>query len=403
MAQTKQGCGCAAAVLVVVMAALGVLGYKFALPWYRQKPPPPSGKELQVHVLDVGQGDAILIIAPEGKTVLIDAGDETKGKMVVDALKRYNVTQLDLFIATHAHPDHIGGAAEVLKAVKVSTVWHNDSPPPEFVEEANAANNNANAAGKNSAGAKGNAKNKRGQDVKAAPPPAPKKGGKSVVLPTVKTYTDFKSAVEANGAQWKAVGAGERYDLGGGALLGVLAPMPPLFTREQIRSSGGNEPNANSIVVRLDYGDFSMLLAGDAEAQTEDRMSSKDANLSAKILKVAHHGSKYATSENFLARVKPEAAIISDGDYNHYGHPAPVVLERLKAAGVNKLFRTDMQGEITITTTGKLKDGKLYDIKAAKETKGDLWMGRDPQKDDSTRSGFITYGDFGPPPRQKKQ
>jgi competence protein ComEC len=403
VAQTKQGCGCAVAVLVVVMGALGVVGVKFALPWWKQKPPPPSGKELQVHVLNVGQGDSILIIVPEGKTVLIDAGDETKGKVVVDALKRYNVQQIDLFIATHAHPDHIGGAPEVFKAVKVATVWHNDSPPPEYESDTGAANNNANAAGKSNAGGKGNAQNKRAQDQKATPKPAPKKGGKNILLPTVKTYTDLRSAVETSGAEWKAVGAGERYDLGGGALLNVLAPTQPFFTREQIRSGGGNEPNANSIVVRLDYGDFSMLLPGDAEAQTEDRMESKEANLAAKILKVAHHGSKYATSENFLRRVKPEAAIISDGDFNHYGHPSPLVLERLKAAGVTKLYRTDMQGEITITTTGKLKDGKLYDIKAAKETKGDLWAGREPQKDDSTRSGFISYGEFGPPPRQKKK
>jgi beta-lactamase superfamily II metal-dependent hydrolase len=124
-------------------------------------------------------------------------------------------------------------------------------------------------------------------------------------------------------------------------------------------------------------------------------------NLAATVLKVAHHGSKYATTENFLRRVKPEAAIISTSEANRYGHPAPTVLQHLKAAGVNKLYRTDLQGDISITTTGRIKDGKLYEIKAARENKGDLWAGREAQKDDSTRSGFITYGDFGPPPRQK--
>ena len=77
------------------------------------------------------------------------------------------------------------------------------------------------------------------------------------------------------------------------------------------------------------------------------------------------------------------------------------MLERLKAAGVQKLYRTDLQGEISIKTTGRIKDGKLYEITVAKESKSDVWAGREAQKDDSTRSGFITYGDFGPPPRQR--
>ncbi len=93
----------------------------------RLKPPPASGGELQVHVLDVGpvEGDSILIISPGGKTVLIDAGDTGKGKVVLEALKRYNVQQLDYFIATHPHPDHIGGADEVIKATKVLNVIDN--------------------------------------------------------------------------------------------------------------------------------------------------------------------------------------------------------------------------------------------------------------------------------------
>ncbi len=90
-------------------------------------------------------------------------------------------------------------------------------------------------------------------------------------------------------------------------------------------------------------------------------------------------------------------AIVSCGEWNRYGHPAQVVLDRLKAAGV-KLYRTDLQGEITITTRGKESD---YKIVTAKEAKTDLWEGRLPQKDDSSRVGFIAYGDFGPPPKQK--
>ncbi len=117
-----------------------------------------------------------------------------------------------------------------------------------------------------------------------------------------------------------------------------------------------------------------------------------------RVLKVGHHGSKYATSQDFIDRVKPEIAIISLGEWNRYGHPAQAVLDRLKAANV-KLYRTDLQGEITITTRGKESD---YVVKAAKEATSDVWLGRMAQKDDATRSGFIAYGDFGPPPKKSK-
>ena len=180
----------------------------------------------------------------------------------------------------------------------------------------------------------------------------------------------------------------------------MLGPSETFVTKDHVKA-GGNETNANSIVLRLDYGEFSMLFMGDAEAQTEERMLGKDLNLKAKVIKIAHHGSKYATIENLLKRAQPEAAIISDGAWNRYGHPAQVVLDRLKAANM-KLYRTDLQGEITITSKGKLESGKLFEIKTAKEAKEDLWAGREAQKDDSTRSGFIAYGDFGPPPKTPK-
>ncbi len=125
----------------------------------------------------------------------------------------------------------------------------------------------------------------------------------------------------------------------------------------------------------------------------------KDVNIAARILKVGHHGSKYATSENFIKRVRPEVAVISNGDTNRYGHPSQPTLDRLRAAGV-KVYRTDLHGEIAITTKGQ----GGYEIKTAKEAKADsLWAGREAQKDDSARSGFVSYGDFGPPPREKKE
>jgi competence protein ComEC len=384
MSRIKRGCGCAIAVLVLLLGA-GTFGFlKYGLPWWRSGPPKPSGAELQVHVLDVGpvEGDSILIISPAGKSVLIDAGDAGKGKVVLEALKRYKVENLDYFIATHPHPDHIGGADEVLNAIKTGTVIDNgvDLSTPEP----------ATAPGKGSG--------KGAAPVKTSKPPA-----RSRKKSPTSFFDEYKEALKQSGAKYEKAEPGKKYDLGGGAILTVLGPSEPFFTGVQMKT-GGNETNANSIVLRLDYGEFSMLFMGDAETQTEHRLLSKDIDLKAKILKIAHHGSKYATSEEFVKRVKPEAAIISDGAWNRYGHPAQVVLDHLRAANV-KVSRTDLQGEITITTRGRgdANGAHVYEIKAAKETKEDLWVGREAKKDDSSRSGFIAYGDFGPPPKTKKK
>ena len=379
MKRSTRGCGCAIAVLILLLGAGTFAFVKWGLPWWRTRPPKASGGELQVHVLDVGpiEGDSILIISPTGKSVLIDAGDAGKGKTVLDALKRYKIDQLDYFIATHPHPDHIGGADEVLNRIKVGIVIDNgvnlSTPAPTPP-----ANSNRKGA-------------------KPSPPPPAKKKGKTING----FFDEYEAALKQNGAQYEKAQVGKKYDLGGGAILTVLAPSEPFFTKEQMKA-GGNDTNANSIVLRLDYGEFSMLFMGDAEAQTEQRLLGKDLELKATVIKIAHHGSKYASSEDFMKRVQPEAAIISDGAWNRYGHPSQVVLDRLKAAAA-KVYRTDLQGEVTITTKGKLDSAHFYEIKPAKETKEDIWAGREGQKDDSSRSGFITYGDFGPPPKPKKK
>lgn len=380
MKRSIKGCGCAVAVLVVVLGAAGYAGWKYVLPWWKTQPPPASGGELRVHVLDVGpvNGDSILIVSPTGKTVLIDAGDAGKGKIVLEALKRNNIQQLDYLVATHPHPDHMGGADEVMKAIKVLNVIDNGQGPdvPESLLP-------PSKAASPKSGTKSGKK-----------PPAPRRADRTASV--TKFYDEYKEALTQSGAQYEKAEVGKKYDIGGGARLTVLAPGEPLFTREQMKT-GGNLPNANSIVMRLDYGDFSMLLTGDAEEQTEHRMLTKDLNLKAKVLKVAHHGSKYATSQDFVERVQPEVAIILCGEWNRYGHPSQVVLDGLRNANA-KVYRTDLQGEISITTRGR---GDDYLIKTAKEASSDVWAGRLAQKDDSTRSGFIAYGDFGPPPRAK--
>jgi beta-lactamase superfamily II metal-dependent hydrolase len=376
LGRATRGCGCAIAVLLLVAGAGAFVGWKYVLPWWRTQPPPASGGELTIRILDVGpiNGDAILISSPVGKTVLIDAGDTTKGKAVVEALKRNNIQQLDYFIATHPHPDHLGGVTEVFKAVKVLNVIDNGQPPSVPAQLVPATS----------------------QKPAGAKKPANTKPAKA--NPLTKFYDDYKAALTSSGAHYEIAHPGTKLDLGGGALLLILAPSEPLFTKDKM-TTGGNEANANSIVARLDYGSFSMLLTGDAEDQTEHRLLTKELDLKSKVIKIAHHGSKYASSGDFLTRVKPEVAIVSCGAWNRYGHPSQAVLDRLKAANV-KLYRTDLQGEIAITTRGK--DGDMT-IKTAKETTEDMWAGRTAQKDDSSRSGFIAYGDFGPPPRPSKK
>src|SRR5258708_3457191 len=296
MKRSTRGCGCAIAVLVLLLGAGAIGFWKFGLPWWRARAPKPTG-ELQVHVLDVGpvEGDSILIIAPGGKSLLIDAGDAGKGKVVLDALKRYKVDHLDYFIATHPHPDHIGGADEVLSAIKVGTVIDNGVDLSTPVPEATAGS--------------------KGSKANAAPPPPPKRSKAK----TVNSFFDeYAAALKQNGAQHEKALPGKKYDLGGGAILTVLGPTEPFFTKDQVKA-GGNETNANSIVLRLDYGEFSMLFMGDAEAQTEERLLGKDLNLKANVIKVAHHGSKYATTDNFINPAHPEAPIISYRPWNPYG------------------------------------------------------------------------------------
>jgi competence protein ComEC len=333
-AQARGGClvlGVILSVLAVAVVALLILGY-FWLANRTPRPAPqpaPSGDELQVRVLDVGQGDSILIVAPGGKTVLVDAGVPGSGKVVVEAMRRYNLNQIDLLVATHAHADHIGGADEVIRATKVLSVLDSQVP--------NATRN----------------------------------------------YEDFLKAIRESGAKYIGASPGQKFDLGAGAQLTVLAPIKPFFTKDQLRS-GANEPNANSVVTRLDYGDFSMILTGDAEAETEQRMIKTGANLKAKVLKVGHHGSRYASSEEFLRAGGFEAALISNGSENRYGHPSQDALDRFKALGI-KIYRTDLQGEITITTRGQ-----GYQIQTARAATGDLWAGRTAQRSEPQRGDVET-------------
>ena len=181
-----------------------------------KQPPPASGGELIVRILDVGpiNGDSILISSPAGKTVLIDAGDTTKGKAVVEALKRHNIQQLDYFIVTHPHPDHMGGAAEVFKAFKVLNVIDNGqepSVPPELMPQKPPPER---------------------RNLRRRPTPAPRTRQPPSIT---KFYDDYKAAIERERREVRSAQPGMKYDLGGGALLTILAPHQPFFTKEKMK------------------------------------------------------------------------------------------------------------------------------------------------------------------------
>jgi competence protein ComEC len=280
--------------------------------------------QLEIHMLDVGQGDSLLIITPERKIVLIDAGLSKASDKVLDALGRYRIDHIDLAVATHPHADHIGGMPKVLTAIPVKM----------FLDS--------------------------GQSHPTA------------------TYEKLLTTVKEKIGHLEIARAGQEFELDSGAKLNVLGPAEPLL--ENVR---GSDENANSVVLRLSFGHFHMLFTGDSEEETEERLIESGADLRAQVLKVAHHGSRYATTEEFLNRVQPQAALISCGEDNDYGHPAQETLDRLYRFGV-QLHRTDFEGEITIVT-----DGSGFQVTTQHAPTGDLWVGRttdDKEKESKPKS-----------------
>ncbi|HWR10080.1 ComEC/Rec2 family competence protein [Sporomusa sp.] len=255
-----------------------------------------SGAPLTVKVLDVGQGDAILIRTNE-QVVLIDTGDVPARDKLVSMLKSQGITTVDKLIITHPHADHIGGAAAVFANFTVRQVY--DS----------------------------------GQRT------------------TSNLYKQYLTQINKKKIPFTVVTAGTTIELGNEAVLSVLAPEQPFI--------GGSEPdlNNNSIVAKLVYGNFSMLMTGDAEKESEERMLKKGAaSLKSTLLKSGHHGSKTSSSLPFLQAVSPEAALISLGADNEYHHPHPITLKKYNDKKM-KVYRTDTDGTLTVTS-----DGKTYSI-----------------------------------------
>jgi competence protein ComEC len=245
----------------------------------------PDGK-LHVVFLDVGQGDAIFIETPSGKQVLIDGGpSETQVLAQLGNQMPFWDRSLDLVVLTHPDADHVNGLVPVLEQYRVAAVLH-----------------------------------------------------RQIELDS-ETYAYWLALVEAEGAVVYEGQAGLRLTLDEGLEMTVLHPGTQTW-------EGAND---NSVVTRLTYGDVSLLLTGDIEAEVEEGLVRDAAPLASTILKAAHHGSCSSTTQVFLDAVDPELVVISVGVDNRFGHPCDEVLERLDDL---PFYRTDEHGPVEVVSDG---------------------------------------------------
>jgi competence protein ComEC len=273
--------------LVVAIGALTIAAWR---------PLWPSGTgAMELHMIDVGQGDAIALRTPAGRWLLFDAGRDWTGgdagrSTVIPYLRRRGGDVL-LFVLSHPLADHVGGGASVIAALHPSAYWD-------------------------------------GAYAGTSPP-----------------YRASLIAARDRHVLWKHVRPGDSLVVDG-VRLHVLAPDSAWLV-------GLRDPNAGSVVVLAEYGTIRMLLMGDAEKGEEERLvRAYGAGLRADVLKVGHHGSNTSSTEPFLALVRPRVALISVGAGNMYGHPSASVLRSLTAAGA-AVMRTDLEGSIVCRTDGR--------------------------------------------------
>ncbi len=268
--------------------AIGLLALVAATIWLAL-PGLPDGR-LHIHFLDVGQGDAILIRAPDGRQILVDGGPSPTALLnELGAVLPFWDRSLDLVVLTHPDGDHITGLIPLLDRYRVAQVLD--------VSQSD-----------------------------AAPEAGP-----------------WRARLAQLGTPRILAQRGMRMPVDGLALT-VLNPGPTLLT------GTASDDNNNAIVLRLDYGGTGFLLTGDAEREAEEAMIAAGLPLRADVLKIGHHGSAGASSPAFLAAVAPRIAVIQVGAENTFGHPHPDVLARLAGSDI---LRTDQRGRIEVISDGK--------------------------------------------------
>ena len=244
--------------------------------------------DLQVHFLDVGQGDCTIVIC-DGEAMVIDGGPASASRFVYSYVRKtLKLQHIDYVISTHPHLDHVYGLSSVLNAAPVDLIL---TPVLEW-------------------------------DSKA--------------------FNSMLKYAEAQGTPLSVPQEGDTLKLGG-ATITILHCWPEALEY--------GRTNDSSIVTRIDYGETSFIITGDAEDWSEYMMIDAGYALKANVLRVSHHGSSTGSTMEFLQAVQPEYAVISVGKDNGYGHPHTEVLERLNEIGA-KVLRTDELGTIVFQSDG---------------------------------------------------
>jgi comEC/rec2 family protein len=250
---------------------------------------------LQVHFIDVGQGDSTLIITPDKKTVLIDAGDEQHSSRTTGYIKSQGIDKLDLVIATHPDADHIGGMDKVIKNFDIGMF----SMP--------------------------------------------------LVSKDTKQYKEIKQELKNKKLKNKPLYTGDGLSVGKDVKLQILSPQ---------KNKTYSDTNEYSIVARLSYKEVSFLFMADATMENEIAIINDFDDISSDVLKLGHHGSSTSTSDYFLGKVNPSIGVISCGKNNKYGHPHKEVMNLLEKYNI-MIFRTDEQGSIVLKSDGyKIYNGR---------------------------------------------
>jgi len=246
---------------------------------------------LKVSFLDVGQGDSILIKSPYGQNILIDGGpDDSVIYGLSKNLPWWDHT-IDLMILTHPHDDHVSGLLDVIKRYNVKKIAYTG------------------------------------------------------VVHSSPNYLAWLKLVQSKKIPIVIISQPRKIVLGNDCYLDVLYPFDSLLNKDV------ENINNSSIVAKLVYKNVKFLLTGDIEKPIEEKLIASDIDLSAHILKFAHHGSDTSCTEDFLKKVNPDIAVISVGKDNKFGHPNGRIINRLERFG-KRFFRTDLNGEVDFVSDG---------------------------------------------------
>ncbi len=332
-----------AVVLVVAFVLYCYFNPDFYNRLFNQNIKPPMDNEvttvttlndLEIHIIDVGQGDAILIKAPDGKTIMFDAAKDGKKyeEPIYNYFQAHNVTTINYFIATHPDADHIGSADYVFEITNVKKVFR------PYIKHKNTSSTNYSFTNEFN---QGNIEHATGVYGKFLQCILDEKYGNNIACEW-EFFTDDSDF--ANSAKFNDVEYTYTFDF-----------LTPTTSLSSIKYS---DVNNYSPIVMLEYCGFKMIFTGDAHTQVEEEFYLKYNNqtyVDCDVLKVGHHGSNTSTSENFLNLIKPEKAVIS-ANYqgNTYNHPHQSTLYKLRDLGC-AVFRTDTNGNILIKVN---KDGE---------------------------------------------